>query len=426
MAHSGFICTACRKTQAADFAGYVCPDCGANLQVSYDHTALRAAASKPGFWYAGRQDVFRYLPLLPLKSADKAPTLRIGSTPLYPAPRLGKLAGLKNLLIKDDGLNPSGSFKDRASAIALARARESGAAVVCGASTGNAGSSMACLSASVGQPCVIFVPEKAPAAKIAQLLIFGAKVVAVRGTYDDAFELCHQVCLERGWFNRNTGFNPFTREGKKTGSLELLEQLGWKAPDRVVVCVGDGNIISGLWKGIKDAYALGLIDRLPKLDCAQSAQSNAITLAVESLRAKGLGFNDVDWSTFSVPPVKATTLADSISVDLPRDGLAAVQAIMESGGAAITVDDSDILRAMPEIPRNSGVFVEPSAATSWACIKKAARDGVISPDESVVCFFTGSGLKDVARAREVAGEPATIDNNLDAARSALDRLLKGA
>ena len=221
----GFRCLKCGAGQDRDFAGYICPACGGNLEVIYNYDRLKHDVARDRMVTAGRPDIFRYAHFLPISRVDLAPPLKVGMTPLYHADRLGASVGLKHVYLKDDGLNPSASFKDRAGAVALVRARELNAKVVAGASTGNAGSSMACLAASVGMPCVIFVPEKAPPAKIAQLLIFGAKVIAVRGTYDDAFDLCLKVCERRGWFNRNTGYNPFTREGKKTCSFEICEQL---------------------------------------------------------------------------------------------------------------------------------------------------------------------------------------------------------
>ena len=373
-----------------------------------------------GWWLdAGRKDVFRYRALLPISRLELASPLRVGMTPLYEMTRLGAKAGLKKLFLKDDGQNPSASFKDRAGAVALVRAREIGAKVLCGASTGNAGSSMACLAASVGMPCVIFVPEKAPAAKIAQLLVFGAKVLAVKGTYDDAFDLCMEVCAKRGWFNRNTGHNPFTREGKKTAAFEIFEQLG-KIPDWVVVPTGDGNIIAGIWKGFCDLKEAGIADRPPKMLCAQSAESQAISAAVWKLQQAGA--TAPDWKRVAIAPVAATTVADSISVDIPRDGLAAVRAAIESGGAASAVPDAEILAAIPEIARGAGVFAEPAASCAWAGLKKAARDGVVKPDETVVCMCTGNGLKDVASARKVAGDPLPVENNVAAAMAATEGL----
>lgn len=422
MNFKGFKCFACGAEQSASFAGYVCPACEGNLEVTYDYAALASDARALHKTAAGRNDIFRYARLLPVTRLDLASPLRVGMTPLYRADRLGAAAGLKHLHLKDDGLNPSASFKDRAGAVALVRARETGAKVIAGASTGNAGSSMACLAASVGAPCVIFVPEKAPAAKIAQLLVFGAKVLAVRGTYDDAFELCMKVCAERDWFNRNTGLNPFTREGKKTCSFEICEQLAWNAPDRVVVPTGDGNIISGIWKGMRDLHAVGLIDRLPKIDCAQSERSAAIVGTIAKLETGNWKLAGADWSCVEVETVQATTIADSISVDVPRDGLAAVRAVVESGGEAVTVSDEDILAAIPELARGAGVFAEPAAACAWACTKKLAREGKIKPDERVVCLITGNGLKDVASARKAAGEPVVIDPTPEAASAALHHL----
>jgi threonine synthase len=383
--------------------------------VTYNHAAARAGFLA-GLGEGARPDIFRYAAMLPVHDLALAPPLRVGQTPLYRADRLAAVAGLQNVWVKDDGLNPSASFKDRAGAVALVVARQRKATVIAGATTGNAGSSMACLSASVGQPCVIFLPEKAPPAKIAQLLVFGAKVIAVRGTYDQAFDLCVEVCQARGWFNRNTGANPFTREGKKTCSFEIWEQLGRQVPDWVAVSTGDGNILSGIWKGWSDLKAMGLIERTPRLLCAQAHTSNAVSRAVWNVQRAG---RPARWSDLRIEPVQATTLADSISVDLPRDGLAAVRAVIESRGIAVTVPDEDILAAIPELARNSGVFAEPAASCAWACVRKAAREGQIKREETVVCVSTGNGLKDVGTARKSVGEPCVVDATLSAVQRAI-------
>lgn len=409
----GFRCFRCATEQTRDYTGYECPVCGSNIEVIYDWPTI------PGSWVDGRRhDIFRYSYFLPVADLDKASPLRVGMTPLYAAPRLGEAVGLPHVYIKDDGQNPSASFKDRAGAVALVRAREVGASVICGASTGNAGSSMACLSASVGMPCVIFVPETAPAAKIAQLLIFGATVLAVRGSYDDAFDLCMATCREKGWFNRNTGYNPFTREGKKTAAYEIYEQLG-EIPDWVAVSTGDGNILSGIWKGFRDLRDAGITDRTPKMLCTQSTQSNAIAQATEKFEAGGYGS---DWTKVKIDAVNATTVADSISVDVPRDGLAAVRAVVESGGAAVAVPDESILAAISELARGAGVFSEPAASCAWAGVKQAAAQGLIRPDEKVVCMSTGNGLKDVASARNVAGEPISISTDLSDSLKAVEAI----
>jgi threonine synthase len=409
---TGYRCFSCSAEQGPRFNGFTCPSCGGNLDVLYDY-----AAARRDVFPTGRLDIFRYAALLPIRGLDLVTPLRVGQTPLYAAPRLGAAAGISRLYIKDDGLNPSASFKDRAGAVALAVARERGADVIAGATTGNAGSSMACLAASVGQPCVIFVPEKAPPAKLAQLLVFGAQVLAVRGSYDQAFDLCVQVCARRGWFNRNTGSNPFTREGKKTCSYEIWEQLGRRAPGRVVVPTGDGNIISGIWKGFCDLQAMGLIEELPRIDCVQAEGSAAIVRAV--LQARRKGRPPKKWSDVAIDPVLSSTCADSISVDRPRDGMAAVRAVMESGGDAITVSDEEILAAIPELARGAGVFAEPAAAAAWAGTRKLAATGRFERGETVVCLCTGNGLKDVAAARKSAGQPVVIDPAVESAERAL-------
>jgi threonine synthase len=267
----GYCCIACGTTQATDYAGFVCPHCDGNLDIRYDYESVDEG-------FARGEGVFRYAPLLPVADPGPSLPLRIGGTPLYAATRLGESVGLKELYLKDETVNPSASMKDRASAIALRRALDTGAETVAVASTGNAGSSTACLAAAMGLRAVVFVPESAPIAKLTQSLAYGANVLAVRGSYDDAYDLCLRASQEFGWYNRSTGFNPFTREGKKTCSFEIWEQLG-QVPDRVIVPTGDGNILSGIWKGWCDLHAAGLIDRLPRIDCAQSTASAAISRA---------------------------------------------------------------------------------------------------------------------------------------------------
>jgi threonine synthase len=409
---NGYRCFACAAEQSADYAGFECPSCGGKLEVTYEYAAVTEELAG-GFGKSPR-DLFRYQALLPVERPQPPFPLQIGGTPLYQASRLGQQAGLTRLYLKDDSRNPSASLKDRASAVTLCRAMDIGASVVSVASTGNAGSSLACLCAALGMKAVVFVPESAPAAKLTQLLSYGAQVLAVRGNYDDAFDLCLAASKEFGWFNRSNGFNPFTREGKKTCAFEIWEDLGGEVPDRVVVPTGDGNILSGIWKGWRDLKAVGLIDRLPKVDCAQSRSSAAICQTVHRLRDNNGPVSD--WSKVTLDEVQASTIADSISVNQPRDGLAAVRAIIESGGEAVTVPDSQILAALGEMSRFSGVFPEPAAATPWAAVKQMADDKLIDRDERVVCLVTGSGLKDAARARQAAGEPVTIEPTLDAVK----------
>ena len=412
---NGYRCFACATVQPADFAGFLCPLCGGNLDITYDYAA--AAKKIAGGFGANTRQLFRYQALLPVRKLARPFPLRVGGTPLYKASLLGNRAGLENLYLKDETCNPSASLKDRASAVVVRQAIDSGAGIVAAASTGNAGSSLACLAAAHDLQSVIFVPESAPPAKLAQSLAYGATVLAVRGNYDDAFDLCLAASEEFGWLNRSTGFNPFTREGKKTCAFEIWEDLAGRVPDRVVVPSGDGNILSGIWKGWNDLKAAGLIERLPKIDCAQSTASDAICRTVRRVRENFKA--EIDWSEVSVAEVRASTLADSISVNRPRDGLAAVQAIINSGGEAVTVPDEEILNAIPELARSTGVFPEPAAAVPWAAVKQLLRDQSIGTDDIVVCIVSGSGLKDTASASQAVGAPQLIRPSLDAVRDAL-------
>ena len=395
----GLKCTQCGKEHTLKETRYVCTACGANTEVIYDYEYLKTKINRKKLARNKDFSVWRYAPLYPIKNLKLIPAQQIGWTPLYHAKRLGAAIGLNNLYIKDDGRNPSASYKDRASSVALVRALEDKAKLICGASTGNAASSLSCLTGGIGFRTIIFVPKTAPAAKIAQIMTFGAEIIMVNGNYDQAFDLCLEATREFGWYNRNTGFNPFTREGKKSCAFEICEQLGWRVPDRVFVSVGDGNIISGLWKGFRDLLAVGLTDRLPKMVAVQSAQSSAIADAV----ARG----------GKVETVSATTIADSISVDLPRDGHMAVRAVTESKGSAVKVDDSRILEAIKTVARGCGVFGEPAGVTSYAGVEQLAGSKKIGADELVVAVITGNGLKDVASAMKVAGTPTLIDPTLD-------------
>ena len=414
---NGYRCIACAETQSADFTGFVCPSCGGNLEITYDYAAIIEEIERSGIDRA--RSIFTFSAFLPVQRPAERFPLRIGRTPLYPARRLGGSLGLRNLYLKDDTVNPSASSKDRASAIVVRRAMDIGADVVSVASTGNAASSLACVAASVGLPAIVFVPETAPPAKLTQSLSYGATVLAVRGNYDDAFDLCLTASQEFGWFNRSTGYNPFTREGKKVCAFEIWESLDGRAPDRILVPTGDGNLLSGMWKGWLDLQAVGLIDRLPKIDCVQSESSAAICNTVNALRASGRV--DIDWAKVSIDAVSANTIADSIAVDRPRDGLAAVRAIIESSGEAITVPDDEILDAIAEMSRLSGVFPEPAAAAPWAAMKRMVAAETVAPDELVVCLVSGSGLKDVAGARRTVPEPHEIEPSLEAVRAALKR-----
>ncbi|MFO7661706.1 MAG: threonine synthase [Chloroflexota bacterium] len=377
------------RTFRPDEIDYVDPEFGPNgiVDVTYDYDVIKGNISRESLRRNEDYSIWRYKPLLPVKPDAEVPPLQVGWTPLHYAPRLAARLGLRHVWVKDDGRNPTASFKDRASAIAVVKGRERGAEIITTASTGNAAAALSGLCASMGQANVIFVPEKAPPAKVAQLLAFGSIVMLVKGTYDDAFELCLQAADTYGWYNRNTGFNPYMTEGKKTASLEICEQLKWQAPDRIFVSVGDGCIIGGLHKGLKDLLTLGWIDHMPKLMGVQAAGSNYLTEAWEK------GEN-----VLTKPPIDAQTLADSISAGLPRDRLKAMAAVVETGGAYITVSDEEILAAIPALARGSGVFAEPAGAAAYAGLVKAVEQDLVEADERIVIVNTGSGLKDVAGA----------------------------
>ncbi len=403
----GLRCVICGTVYGPDQVEYVCPDHGNEgiLDVIYDYESLRTTVDRDDL--GSDWSMWRYRPLLPIHADAEVPPLTIGWTPIYPV-------GTRTW-VKDDGREPTASFKDRASAIAVVKAREQGAEVVTTASTGNAAAALSGISASVGQRNVIFVPATAPQAKIAQLLVFGSTVFTVRGTYDDAFELCLDVAGEYGWYNRNTAYNPYMTEGKKTAAYEIAEQLGWQVPDAVVVSVGDGCIIGGLHKGFKDMLALGWIDRLPRLIGAQAAGSNYLAEAW----ADG---EDV----LTKPAIDATTVADSISAGLPRDRIKAMAAVVETDGAYVTVTDEEILDAIPAMARASGVFGEPAGAAAYAGYLRAKELGILGSSDRVVILNTGSGLKDIASAVRAAGmagaQPYTIEPTLDAAKAIIDRL----
>ncbi len=382
-------CLICGKEYSPAEVDYVCPDHGDEgiLDVQYDYDLIGRRFSQGDLLHSTDYSIWRYKPLLPIKPDAAVPPLAVGWTPLYRADRLAAGLGLKHLWLKDDGRLATASFKDRASAIAVVKAQEKGAKIITTASTGNAAAALSGLCASVGQPNVIFVPQTAPPAKIAQLLVFGSTVMLVKGTYDDAFELCLQAAKKYGWYNRNTAYNPYMSEGKKTASLEICEQLGWEAPDTIFVSVGDGCIIGGLHKGLKDLLALGWIDKMPRLIGVQAEGSAYMYQAWQ---------NDEDILTKA--PIDAQTVADSISAGLPRDRIKALAAVKETGGAYVSVNDAEIIRAIPDLARATGVFAEPAGATAYAGLVKAVAEGLVSPDERIVVINTGSGLKDIASA----------------------------
>ncbi|ACC98779.1 Plp-dependent enzyme [Elusimicrobium minutum Pei191] len=365
------------KTSATDF---LCLSCGSNLEVNYDYKLISKRFKIENFKDKKRFDMWRYIDLLPVNDFDKLPYVQVGWTPMYDHKELADELGISKLLIKDEGRNPTGSIKDRGSAVSVARALELGLDIIADASTGNASDSLACLTAGLDIKTIVFTTKDAPYPKLTQLFVYGADVFTVDGTYDDAFELCKKAVEEYGWYSRAAGYNPFTREGKKTCSFEICEQLNWEAPDKVLVAVGDGTILSGMWKGFVDFQKLGILEKMPQMIAVQAEGSDAIKRAFEN---KG-----------EVTAVKAHTIADSILVNYPRDAQLAVQALQESDGYAVTVTDEEILAAIPEFARKANIFAEPAGAAVYAALKKLAEEGKIEQDETVAIVIGGNGLKD--------------------------------
>jgi len=428
----GLKCVLCGAEYALDEVDYVCPrHPGAQtgpppsqtggrepgpggdegiLDVIYDYRRIGRRFTRAGLARNRDYTIWRYKPLLPVRPDSPVPPLTVGWTPLYRADTLAATLGLNQVWIKDDGRQPTASFKDRASAVGLVRAQELGRAVITAASTGNAASSLAGLCASVGQRPIIFVPATAPKAKVAQLLLFGATVLAVQGTYDQAFDLCLAASREYGWYSRNTAYNPYLSEGKKTAALEICEQLGWQAPDRIFTSVGDGCIIGGLWKGLRDLLALGFIERMPRLMGVQ-AEGSAVL------------YNAWLAGTEEITPIVPTTLADSISVGIPRDRIKALRAVRQTGGEFVTVSDEEILAAMRALARGMGVFAEPAGATAYAGLVRLAHQGRIRPDERIVVLVTGNGLKDVDSAMQAtATAPIPLEPTVEDLRATVTRL----
>lgn len=403
----GLQCTLCGQVYSPAEVDYVCPKHGndGNLDVLYDYEQIAVLVRRDGLSSIG--GMWRYKALLPIDAAAAVPPLLVGETPLYKAERIASDISVREVWLKDDGRNPTASLKDRASALIVAKAQADKRTIVTTASTGNAAAALAGLAASVQLPTVIFVPASAPEAKVTQLLVYGAHVLLVDGTYDDAFELCLQASNRYGWYCRNTGYNPYTSEGKKTVAYEICEQLSglpgkFEAPGSIVVSVGDGNIISGIHKGLKDLLALGWIDHMPRLIGVQAEGSAALYQAWKD------NVNPID-----MQPINAQTVADSISAGLPRDRVKAMNAVKETRGSFLTVTDNEILAAIPSLAQASGVFAEPAASAAYAGLNKAAQEGLIGKGERVVVLITGNGLKDVGSARKAVGQAHTIKPNLE-------------
>jgi threonine synthase len=393
-------CTTCGKLYPRDEVRYLCPDCAEDyrpgiplvgvLLAQFDYVAIRKRFKKlDPDWSLFSAVEDKYYPPYPL-----------GHTPFFPAAALGKALGFENVWLKNDGLNPSASLKDRASFLVVAEANRLKESSIVTASTGNAASALAAVCAAAGKQAIIFVPESAPRAKLVQMVLYGARVIPVKGSYDDAFRLSLEYTASKGGLNRNTAYHPLTIEGKKTVGLEIYEQNRFKAPDVILVPVGDGVIISGVFKAFCDLKAAGLISKLPRLVCVQAERSAAIHHYIRCGKYQDARRPD--------------TIADSISVSIPSNAHLARKAVLDSRGFSVTVTDQEILRGQKLLAEKAGVFAEPAAAATVAALKKLRGSELLGRKEQIVLLITGHGLKDVEAAMKSIRIPASIEPTIEA------------
>ncbi|MFH0867170.1 MAG: threonine synthase [Bacteroidota bacterium] len=395
-----FVCNDCGITISSSAVIYLCPDCEKKnskdqppygvLKTVYDYGDIKKKYSSDIFSPLEKNS---FLELLPIKSLASLPYLKVGNTPLYKIENFDENQRDVYLFLKDDSQNPTFSFKDRASAIVSAYAKENNLSTIATASTGNAGSSLAGICASQKQKAVIFVPAAAPVAKLTQIIMYGATIVPVDGNYDTAFDLSIEATKKFGWYNRNTAYNPFTIEGKKTVSYEIFSQLSQQIPDRIFVPVGDGVIISGVYKGFEDLLNLGIIDKIPTIVAVQAIGSSNI-------------IENIDRDKFISVPSK--TLADSISVDIPRNFRMAKSYIKKYAGETIQVSDEEIIAASMLLSSRTGIFSEPAAAAAFAGFLAYLWDGRFEKGSRNVVLLTGSGLKDLKAVQGAINIPAAV------------------
>ncbi|MDT8336198.1 MAG: threonine synthase [Candidatus Izemoplasmatales bacterium] len=397
----GYRCTLCDEFFPNDKDMFVCPHCGDKgiLDIEYDYLKIKKVFNKHSLLKNHNYSIWRYLPLLPVEEEFTKKTLKVGWTPLLRSNHLENKYQSKALYFKDDGMNPTQSLKDRASVIACVKALELNKTIIACSSTGNAASSLAGNASRLGLKTVIFVPKRAPLGKLAQLLAFGATVIKVEGDYKAAYNLSKDAIEHFSWYNRNAGINPNLIEGKKTVVLEIAEQLDFKPTDWVIVSVGDGCTIGGVYKGFYDLFKLGMIAHIPKIIGVQSEGCSPFYDAFNEER--------------ELVEVEENTIADSIAVGIPRNPVKGLKAVTNSKGTYIAVSDDEIMEAMKELGSFEGIFAEPAAAASYAGYKKARNLNVITSLETVTVIITGNGLKDTANALNYLEEPILLGDNLE-------------
>jgi threonine synthase len=405
-----FRCFECGEEYAEDPQRLVCPRCAAQQQPGGTIRGVLEVVLEalPSDWPRFRASDPEFLrAFLPIAHDTELPPLPVGDTPLLEGPRLREALGAPELFIKDDTRNPSGSTKDRASLLVVAKAVEYGCDTVATASTGNAASALAALAAAAGLEAMVFVPAAAPPAKLSQMLCYGARVIPVDGSYDDAFELCGAACERFGWYNRSTARNPFTIEGKKTAALEIAAAMPGAAPDVVVVPSGDGVILGGLAKGFRDLESCGLIAARPRLVAVQPEGSSAIVRALHAGAESAQAL------------VGAHSVADSLTVEMPRNAINCLAEIRASGGGGVIVSDEQILSAIPRLAAATGVFAEPAAAAAVAGLEAAFDAGLADRGERIVLMVSGSGLKDIDAAARAVALPDAVAPTLAAVEAHL-------
>jgi len=396
----GLRCRECGRTFPEE-ALHVCEFCFGPLEVDYDYDAIASTISRDAI-EQGPRSIWRYAPLLPVDGRDPV-SLGAGFTPLVRAERLGAELGLKDLWIKDDTANPTGSFKDRVVSVALTKARQLGFKVAACASTGNLANSVAAHAARAGMASVVLIPSNLEKAKITMTAVFGGQVIAVDGTYDDVNRLCAELTSERAeWAFVNVNVRAYYAEGSKTLAFEIAEQLGWHAPDHVVVPVASGSQLTKVAKGFKELAAVGLID--PHEVRISGAQAEGCA-PVATAFARGID---------AIEPVKPNTIAKSLAIGNPADGHYALDAINGSGGSCGAVSDAEIVEGIQLLARCEGIFAETAGGVTIATLAQLAQRGVIDPSERTVAIVSGHGLKTVESLAETVTQTQTISPSLEA------------
>ncbi len=398
---SGLRCRECGRAYPTE-ALHVCDFCFGPLEVTYDYERVAATMTRQRV-ESGPRTIWRYADLLPVGDAHPV-DLGAGFTPLVRADRLAAELGLGELWIKDDTANPTGSFKDRVVSVALTKARELGFKVAACASTGNLANSVAAHAARAGMESVVLIPHDLETAKIAMTVVYGGRVIAVEGSYDDVNRLCAELTSEQpGWAFVNVNVRTYYAEGSKTLAFEAAEQLGWRSPDHVIVPIGSGSQLTKVAKGFEELWKVGLLDEEPRvrISGAQAAGCSPVATA----------FRD---GTDAIRPVKPDTIAKSLAIGNPADGWYALQAIRASGGSCGSVTDAEVLDGIRLLARTEGIFAETAGGVTIATLAKLAAEGTVRSDESVVAMVTGHGLKTVEALAGQAGPTATIAPTLEA------------